>query len=84
MLVHCFLPRMSALDRVRYLIGSLATPKCNPAKKGKAFPMLEPRLPSASLTPTEIWRGSGILEGTCVPEGTARCNARPSLSIYDL
>lgn len=45
MRVHCFLPRMGALVRVYYLIGSLSTPKCNPAKKGKAFPVLEPCFP---------------------------------------
>lgn len=83
MRVHSSLPKMSASDKVSYLIGSLPTPKCNPAKKGKAFPMVEPRFPPFP-DPTEIWRGSGMLEGTRVPEGTASCNARPSLSIYDL
>lgn len=50
--VHFFLPKMSALDKVSNLIGSLSTPKCNPAKKGKVFPVVEPHFP-LSLTP---WR----------------------------
>lgn len=82
----CIPPSPKGALWIRFLkgFGLFPLPKCNPAKQGKALPMTEPHFPLFP-NPTEIWRGSGMLGGgTRVPEGTASCNARPSLPIYDL